>query len=195
MEPAQELSKAESKGTNSISKRPHLCRQPTASIATSGLEGRSGGVELKPTNALFFTIRPKISVGSADKSKAFVISASVSLVTKRKDQNKKVNPPWFFQPCGSRPCPFYADICFPLSGSKQHKGGTNLWNGPRPLLESRSLFTKTSWNLFASLQVGKCHLAQAVHGTINACIGLILFRKGELCFTAALPGRNHPSQG
>lgn len=82
MEPAQELREDRSKVTKSIFTKPHLCLQPPASIPTFTLGRQSGSVELKPTNALFVTIRPKISVGNVDKSKAFVISASVSLVTK-----------------------------------------------------------------------------------------------------------------
>lgn len=66
-----------------------LFLQPSDSISTFNLERELDRFKLRCLYALFSTRRPKISVENVDKLKAFVVSASVSLVTQKK---KRVFP-------------------------------------------------------------------------------------------------------
>lgn len=67
-----------------VPNEPLLCLQPSDYISTFSLESKLDNFKLRHIYALFFTRRPKISMENVDKLKAFVISASVSLVTKKK---------------------------------------------------------------------------------------------------------------
>lgn len=58
--------------------------QPINYISTFNVENESDSFKLRNIYALFFTRKPKISMENVDKWKAFVISVSVSLVTKKK---------------------------------------------------------------------------------------------------------------
>lgn len=61
--------------------------QPINYISTFNVENESDSFKLRNIYALFFTRKPKISMENVDKWKAFVISVSVSLVTKKKKKN------------------------------------------------------------------------------------------------------------
>lgn len=86
--------------------------QPINYISTFNVENESDSFKLRNIYALFFTRKPKISMENVDKWKAFVISVSVSLVTKKKiikwnfQQRRSLQLTVLASSSGICPCPY-----------------------------------------------------------------------------------------